>query len=203
MHAPIPGPRPAAPQTDPAALLRNIVAGETASESGRLAKVSPKALVLFLVGFFTFLGVVKRSEPGFVFLLDHANLLFHEAGHPITGLFSQRLEPYGGTVGQLFFPGLLMVSFWRKGRPIALAVATIWFFENFLNVARYMADARKLELVLVGGGDHDWNTIFARWDVLQFNDRIAAGVNTAGWIGIAASMAWVFWRAWCDREIKR
>ena len=81
---------------------------------------------------------------GFVFLLDHANLLFHEAGHPLTGIFSQRLEPYGGTVGQLFFPGLLMVSFWRKGRPLALAVATIWFFENFLNIARYMADARNL-----------------------------------------------------------
>ena len=138
------------------------------------------------------------SEPGFIFLLDHANLLFHEAGHPITGLFSHRLEPYGGTFGQLFFPALLMVSFWRKGRPLALAVAMVWFSENLLNIARYMADARKLDLPLVGGGDHDWNTIFARWNVLQFDDRIAAGVNGVGWVGIGLTLAWVFWRFWSD-----
>ena len=45
-------------------------------------------LLGFALGFGVFLLFVLRSEPGFVFLLDHANLLFHEAGHPIVGLFS-------------------------------------------------------------------------------------------------------------------
>jgi len=178
-------------------ILRGILAG--VSPAGRWASVSPGELILFVVGVIGFIGLVRMSEPGFIFLLDHANLLFHEAGHPITGLFSQRLEPYGGTVGQLFFPGLLMVSFWRKGRPLALAVAMIWFSENFLNVARYMADARKLDLPLVGGGDHDWNTIFARWNILQFDDRIAAGVNAAGWLGIGGAVMWVLWVLWRAR----
>src|SRR5215475_14313722 len=146
-----------------------------------------------------FIVVLFACEPGFIFGLDHANLLFHEAGHPFVGLFSRPLEPYGGTLGQLFFPALLMVSFWRKRQPLSLAGATIWFFENWLNIARYMADARKLELPLVGGGDHDWNTIFTRWDVLQYDDRIACAVKLIGWAGVIGVCAWVLWRAWQDR----
>ena len=192
--------RPATKSTDPSVILRGILADE--SPVSRWMPVTPSVLVLFIAGVIGFIGIVRMSEPGFIFLLDHANLLFHEAGHPITGIFSQRLEPYGGTVGQLFFPGLLMVSFWRKGRPLALAVAMIWFSENLLNISRYMADARKLDLPLVGGGDHDWNTIFARWNILQFDDRIAAGIKATGWVGIAAALVWVLWRAWCDRRAR-
>src|SRR5207302_519915 len=113
-----------------------------------------------------------------------ANLLFHEAGHPIVGLFSARLEPYGGTIGQLAFPIILAASFWRKGDAIGFSAAGIWLFENFLNIARYMADARKLELPLVGGGDHDWNTIFSRWNVLQFDLLIAGTIKVIAWTGI-------------------
>ena len=196
----IPSSRAETQSADPSVILRGILA--EVSPASRWAPVSAWELILFIAGVGGFIGVVRMSEPGFIVLLDHANLLFHEAGHPITGLFSQRLEPYGGTVGQLFFPGLLMVSFWRKGRPLALAVAMIWFSENFLNIARYMADARKLDLPLVGGGDHDWNTIFARWNVLQLDDRIAAGVNAAGWLGVGCAVMWVLWRAWTDRKAR-
>src|SRR5437762_4840393 len=143
--------------------------------------------------------LVLFSESGFVFLIDHANLLFHEAGHPIIGLFSTRLEPYGGTIGQLAFPVVLAVSFWRKDQPLSFAGSLIWFFENWLNIARYMADARAQDLPLVGGGDHDWNTIFSRWHVLADDTRIAAVVKTIGWTGMLAACAWVVWRWYRDR----
>ena len=162
--------------------------------------ITKAKLAGFAVGFGVFLLFVVKSEPGFIFLLDHANLLFHEAGHPIIGLFSSRLEPYGGTIGQLVFPCVLAVSFWRKGNLLAVAAAGIWFFENWLNIARYMADARKLELPLVGGGDHDWNTIFNRWNLLPYDTNIAAIVKAIGWIGIGIICACVVWRAWCDRQ---
>lgn len=125
--------------------------------------------------------------------------LFHEAGHPVVGLFSSRLEPYGGTIGQLVFPCVLAVSFWRKGQAPSFAAACIWFFENWFNIARYMADARKLELPLVGGGDHDWNTILTRWDLLHYDTRIAAALKVGAWIGIAAVCVLVLWRARQDR----
>ena len=160
---------------------------------------TPK-LVIFLAGLALFALLVFKSESGFVFGLDHANLLFHEAGHPIVGLFSQRLETYGGTMGQFAFPLVLAVSFWRKGEAISFAAAVIWFFENWLNIARYMADARAQELPLVGGGDHDWARIFGRWHLLNHDTQIAAVVRTAGWLGMAAACAWVIWRWWWERK---
>ena len=162
--------------------------------------VTKAKLVGFAAGVCAFIIVLFLSEPGFVFLLDHANLLFHEAGHPIIGLFSQRLETYGGTIGQLVFPCVLAVSFWRKGNPLGFAAAWIWFFENWLNIARYMADARALQLPLVGGGDHDWNTILTRWNLLEYDTRIASALRILAWIGMVSVCAWVLCRAWLDRR---
>jgi len=155
--------------------------------------VTSGRLMGFAIGVALFGLVVFASESGFVFLIDYANLLFHEAGHPIIGLFSSRLEPYGGTIGQLVFPLILAVSVWRKDQPLSFAGSAIWFFENWLNIARYMADARAQELPLVGGGDHDWNTIFSRWHVLAYDTRIAAAVKIIGWTGTVAACAWVLW----------
>ena len=166
----------------------------------RWQKITQLELIGFRIGIALFLVLIFASEPGFVFLLDHANLLFHEAGHPILGLFSDRLEPYGGTIGQLVFPIALAVSFWRKGQAPAFAASVIWFCENWLNFARYMADARTLALPLVGGGDHDWNTILTRWHVLQYDRDIAAAAKFTGWTGIIVAVFWCGWRWWRDRR---
>jgi hypothetical protein len=166
----------------------------------RWGKITAWNLAGFGLGLVVFLALLLSCERGFVFGLDHANLLFHEAGHPIIGIFSSRLEIYGGTIGQLVFPVALAVSFWRKGQALAFAAAVIWFFENWLNISRYMADARALELPLVGGDDHDWNTIFTRWNILSYDKDIAGTVGFMGWLGMAAACVWVAWRAWSDRN---
>ena len=169
-------------------------------DSDHWNKITTAQAVGFGAGMLAFLVLIFASEPGFVFALDHTNLLFHEAGHPFVGLFSRRLEPYGGTMGQLVFPVVLAISFARKGQALAFAASVIWFFENFLNIARYMADARALQLPLLGGGDHDWNTIFSRWHVLSYNTTIAAFVKFTGWFGILAACVFVAWRVWEDRK---
>jgi hypothetical protein len=174
--------------------------GKTVSmNESRWEPVPARGLAGFGIGLAVFFGLVFTSESGFVFVVDHANLLFHEAGHPFVGLFSQRLEPYGGTIGQLVFPVVLAVSFWRKGLALSFAGSLIWFFENWLNIARYMADARALELPLLGGGDHDWNTIFSRWNVLAYDTQIAGAVRISAWTGMACVCAWVLWRTLQDR----
>ena len=166
----------------------------------RWEKITGWKLAGFGLGLAGFLALLFTSEPGFILGLDHANLLFHEAGHPLVGLFSSRLEPYGGTIGQLVFPVVMAVSFWREGQARAFAAALIWFFENWLNIGRYMADARALELPLVGGGDHDWNTIFTRWHVLHRDTAIGNAVTFLGWAGMAAAVLWIVWRWWRDRS---
>ena len=164
-------------------------------------KVTPRRAAGFWFGLGIFFLALVKSEAGFVPILDFANLLFHEAGHPFYGLLSAgRLTVYGGTLGQLTFPLILMVSFWRKGLPISFAVCWVWFFENFLNIARYMADSRALELPLVGSGDHDWNEIFFRWKVLSYDVEIANVTRWIGWAGMCAAGVWILWRAWRGRS---
>jgi hypothetical protein len=160
-------------------------------------------LIAFLVGLSLLLLALWAFEPGYVPLLDHANLLLHEAGHPLVGFFSARLGVYGGTLGQLVFPCILVISFWCKRQPLGVAVAVLWFCESLFNISVYVADARALRLPLIGGGDHDWNTILFRWNLLQYDQLLALGVRVLAWAGIALVCAWVLWRAWQDRARNR
>jgi len=77
---------------------------------------------------------------------------------------------------------------------VGFAVTGFWFFENFLNIARYMADAVAQVLPLVGGGEHDWTNIFSRWGVLSSDTTIAAFVAGVGWLGMIGVWGWLVWR---------
>jgi hypothetical protein len=160
-------------------------------------------LTTFTVGVVLFIALIIRSEPGFIPVLDHANLLFHEAGHPLISYIHPKLGPYGGTIAQLLLPCLLITNFWTSRKVLGTAVGLLWLCENFLNIARYMADARTMVLPLIGGGHHDWSTIFLSWNVLQYDTQIAFGVTIAAWTGIAMSSLWVFWRARQSRYFVR
>ncbi len=145
-------------------------------------------------GFAWLLYLLKTDDDGFLFIVDHANLAFHEAGHVVFGILGSTLGLYGGTLGQLIIPLIVGIAFWRQREPVGSAVAGVWFFQNFLNIARYMADARAGLLPLVGGGDHDWTNIFSRWGVLSSDTAIAAVVHYAGWLGMLAVWGWLLWR---------
>ena len=137
-----------------------------------------------------------------VHLLDSANLALHEAGHPLFGLlFGENFAVYGGTLGQLVFPVAVVSSFWWRREALAFALSLVWLFENFWNIARYMADARARVLPLVGGGEHDWTEIFLRWGVLPRDTGIAGFVVFLGWAGVLVAWGWLTWRWWQDREI--
>jgi hypothetical protein len=79
-------------------------------------------------------------------------------------------------------------------------VTGIWFFQNLLNIAAYMADARTQALPLVGGGDHDWLNILARWNALASDTRLARIVRGIGWIGMVGFWGWFWLRRMADRR---
>ena len=151
------------------------------------------------VAAFALLIVFARLKSGedWVPILDSANLVIHEAGHPIVGLLGARLTVYGGTLFQLLFPALVAFHFHRRGEAVGLAFGLVWLGENLLNVARYMADARSQLLPLVGGGEHDWTEIFSRWGVLESDTRIAGFTAFLGWSLMLGALAWLL-RGWLD-----
>jgi hypothetical protein len=151
-------------------------------------------LALASFGFAWMMYLLKTADSGWVRVVDDANLVFHEAGHPIFGLLGSTVGLYGGTLGQLAIPGGIAAVFWARREAVGFAVTGFWFFENFLNISRYMADARAQVLPLVGGGEHDWTNIFMRWGVLSSDTAIAGFVAGVGWLGMIGVWGWLAWR---------
>ncbi len=155
------------------------------------------ASVLFILWMLIEASTGHRWVP----ILDHANLAFHEAGHPIVGLFSERLAVYGGTLGQLAFPVAATVAFWSRRNTLGFALCFAWTCENLLNIATYMADARAMQLPLVGGLDpqtsHDWHEIFSRWGMLDLDKAWAALNRLIAWVAGLGVCGWVI-RRWRD-----
>jgi hypothetical protein len=153
--------------------------------------ISKNQFAGFIVGATVFFFLLFKSEPGFMMILKPADTLFHEAGHPVVGMFSDRLCVYGGTMGQLFFPTFLMITFWLRREPVSVAAASLWFFENWLNISRYLADARQQMLPLIGGGCHDWTEILGRWHLTAYDMRIGRGINAVAFTGMALTVGWI------------
>lgn len=151
-------------------------------------------LAVASIGFVWILYLLATSDDGWVRIIDDANLVFHEAGHPIFGLLGPTLGLYGGTISQLAIPAGIAAGFWARRDAAGCAVTGFWFFENFLNIARYMADARAQMLPLVGAGEHDWTAIFSRWGVLSSDTAIAGFVAGVGWLGMIGVWGWLVWR---------
>lgn len=72
--------------------------------------------------------LLKTDDDGFLFMLDHANLVFHEAGHVIFGILGSTLGLYGGTLGQLVIPAIIGTAFWAQRETVGCAVVGLWFF---------------------------------------------------------------------------
>jgi hypothetical protein len=147
--------------------------------------------VMAFAAVFALIAWFSHSGQRWVPLLDSANLVFHEAGHPLFGLFWERLAVYGGTLAQLSFPIVVAASFWHRREAVSFAFALGWLAQNFWNVSRYMADARSQELPLVGGGEHDWTEIFLRWGALGADTTIAGVTRLLGWVLLLATCVWL------------
>lgn len=157
--------------------------------------VSRGGLIAWLVCYGLFLLYAARNRTGFLFL-DHVNLVIHEGGHFFFSWFGWTMTILGGTLLELIVPACIAAYFWWHRHTTGLAFALFWFFENFLYIGTYMADARAMNLPLVGAGDHDWNILFGQWGLLH-KDRIIGGyTRNLGWLGMLATIGWLAWFGW-------
>jgi hypothetical protein len=164
--------------------------------------LSRPVATLALAFYALFLLYAAFDRSGFLFL-DYANLMIHEAGHPLFGIFAGENEGgfgftlmlLGGTLAELLVPLICASYFFFRREAAGVAFCGFWFFENFLYVGTYMADARALSLPLVGSGDHDWELLFARWNILVHDQQIGHATRTLGWLGMLAAVCWFAFRA--------
>jgi hypothetical protein len=131
-------------------------------------------------------------------IVSGADLVFHEAGHPILGILGSRFLTYlGGTVGQLAFPVAAAVAFLRRGRTASLAVALVWLGFNLVDVGRYAADAsdRVLPLLAADEDQHDWWNLLGMLGLRERCRGIGGAIAALGWALWAGAPAWLLARA--------
>ncbi|MGA8022646.1 MAG: hypothetical protein WB990_06745 [Candidatus Acidiferrales bacterium] len=164
--------------------------------------VPPAALIAWTIFYLLFLYQVARGS-GILLLIDNVFVPIHEGGHLLFGFAGEFIAIAGGTFLQLFVPFALAVYFLFRRQSQGVAFCLFFFFEQFLPVATYMADARAQELPLLTVGDseyviHDWNYLFGRLGVLAHDTRIAAAVRMIGWLGMIGVVVWLIWRGLND-----
>jgi hypothetical protein len=164
--------------------------------------VSRIAGIAWLVFYALFLIYAFANRPGFLFI-DFVNLIIHEGGHFFFSWFGYTITILGGTLGELLVPFLCALYFFLKRETTGFAFSAFWFFENFLYIGTYMADARTQALPLVGSGDHDWDILFGQWGLLVQDQKIGGTTRILGWLGMFAVMAWLAFRvSWKESKQK-
>jgi hypothetical protein len=123
-------------------------------------------------------------------LVGNVDLVIHEAGHPIfsvLGLGHRLIKFIGGTAMQLLIHSAFVVTCFRQHQLKSSDVCLLWFGQNFLHIAPYVADARAQELPLVGGGEHDWNYLLGVFGLLEHDRGLSHLCDLTGCLVIAVA----------------
>src|SRR3982751_5938611 len=152
---------------------------------------------LFLWGWH-FILLDYRSADIMNSFMHRIDLVFHEAGHVFFMPFGQFMAILGGTLGQLIMPIVVMVALIVTSRDtFGASVGLWWLGQSMMDCAPYIADARALQLQLVGGGTgadrpgaHDWENILLDLNLIQYDVRIASIAHTLGALVMLLAFAW-------------
>ena len=129
-------------------------------------------------------------------ILHVPDMVFHEAGHVLFRFFGEFLGVAGGSLFQFALPLGLAGVFLRQSDPFGAAVCTWWAGQNLVDLAPYIADARALQLVLLGGAPgaevegHDWEYLLTRLGWLRFDHTLGLGAHRLGLMMMAGALIW-------------
>ncbi len=133
------------------------------------------------------------ADAGFLHLPD---LVFHEAGHWILMPLGRFMSVLGGSLMQVLVPLICMIAFLRQGNPFGAAVCTWWAGQNLIDLAPYIADARRLQLVLLGGftgaevDGHDWEYLLSTLGWLRYDVTLGRTAQAVGALVMAGATMW-------------
>jgi hypothetical protein len=166
----------------------------------RPISIGARALVLALLAYWTWEMAREPMGSFSLGLVDIVNLVFHEAGHILFLPFGSFMTSLGGSLTQFLVPLVCMATFIVKTRDLyAAAVALWWAGENLVNIAPYVADARALQLVLLGGHTgaevegHDWEAILGALGWLPYDVALGRACYRAGVLVTLGAVVWGGW----------
>ncbi len=164
---------------------------------GGVTKWTRAALVLGLAVWTFQFARTPLSPDAMESFLHLPDLIFHEAGHFIFMPLGRFMSVLGGSLLQFLIPVIVAVAFLRQDEPqwFGAAVCAWWAGQNLVDLAPYIADARSLQLVLLGGRTgaevegHDWEFILTQLGLLHRDVAIGRFVHALGVLIMIGSLA--------------
>lgn len=166
---------------------------EKASQAARLVRA---AVLVALVVWSWRIASAGPSQEEQSTLLHLPNLVFHEAGHVIFSPLGRFMTVFGGSLLQFLVPVILAGAFLRQRNQFGAVVCTWWAGQNLVDVSLYIADARALQLVLIGGRTgaevegHDWEFILTSLGWIHRDAAIGLATRRVGLVIMVAALAW-------------
>jgi len=172
-------------------LLGSVERREPIAVGGRVA-----LLALFIIWSLRLLALPMDAQvmDSFMHLV---NLPFHEAGHILFSPFGPFMTVLGGSLAQLLVPLLCLAALLVRTRdPYGASLCLWWLGESFLDLAPYIADARALQLVLLGGQTgaevegHDWEFILTSMGWLHLDRTLGQFAHRLGAMVMIGALIW-------------
>lgn len=114
----------------------------------------------------------------------------------ILGVFGRFVGVLGGSLFQLLVPLVLAGAFLRQREWFGAAVCTWWAGQNLVDLAPYIADARSLQLVLLGGKTgaevegHDWEYLLSHTGWLHLDRMLGLTAHRLGLVVMCCALIW-------------
>jgi hypothetical protein len=155
-----------------------------------------RLLLLTGLGWWTWVFARTPLGPALIDSVLHLpNLIFHEAGHVLFIPLGRFMTVLGGSLFQFLLPLGLSAAFLRQQNRFGAIVCLWWAGQNLVDVAPYIADARALKLVLIGGRTgaevegHDWEYILTQLGWLHRDRALGLWTCRAGLLTMCAALA--------------
>lgn len=119
----------------------------------------------------SFAAIYFLTNRGSYTFLDFVDLLIHEPGHLIFGIFGDFVQFLGGSLMQIILPLSIGVYSLYKGYKYFAQLFFFWLGHNLINISVYADDANKMKLHLIGG-IHDWNWLLGRMKMIDYAEEV-------------------------------
>jgi hypothetical protein len=170
-------------------------------------RTAGRVVLLALLAFWTWRFATHPLNQAVIggSFLHLINLPFHEAGHIFFSPFGDFMTSLGGSLMQVIVPLTCVVAFARNNDMFGALVAAWWAGQSLVDLGPYIADARTLQLVLLGGATgaevegHDWEAVLIALGWLHRDRQLGMSAHVIGSIAMIASIALAAWITWRDR----
>jgi hypothetical protein len=162
----------------------------------------PRALLLaYLV--YALLRFFRNPETSST-MFSGITFAFHELGHVVFSFAGHFIGSLMGSGTQVLIPIVAGVMLWKQqGDYFGAAVCGFWLSFSLFELAVYVADARAMELPLVGmtsDPEHDWHYLLSTLGILGADTFLAFLMRlVAAAIGIAS----IWFAVWLLLQMKK